>query len=62
MSEPVKEIPLTENEKSAVWSAINHNMQEDDEDPRVVIDRDFGGKEDDYLRVMARCHSVPIGS
>ena len=62
MPKPAEQIPLTENEKSAVWSAINRNMQEDDEDPRVVIDRDFGGKEDDYLRVMARCHSVPIGS
>ena len=62
MSEPVKEIPLTEGEKNAIWAAINSRMQEDDEDPGVVIDESFNGDTEKYLRTMAICHHIPIGS
>jgi len=62
MPKPAEQIPLTDDQKDAIWTVINGKTAEDDEDPRVVIDRDFGGKEDDYLRVMARCHNIPIGS
>ena len=62
MSEPVKEIPLTEGEKNAIWAAINSRMQEDDELPEVIIDEKFDGDAEAYLRTMAGCHNIPIGS
>ena len=62
MPEPVKEIPLTQEEENAIWAAINNNPPGDDEDPGVIIDRDYNGNTDAYLRNMAGWHNIPIGS
>jgi len=63
MSEPKKEEePLTQEEKNAIWSAITKNMNPDDRDPEEVIDEQFNGDKEAYLRVMAQCHHIPIGS
>ena len=61
MSETTEEIPLTEEEKNAIWAAIN-KMQPDDEDTGVVIDEKFDGDTEKYLTTMAGCHNIPIGS
>ena len=62
MVKPKTESPLTDDEKSAIWEAIRIKMAPDDRDPHVIINEDYGGDEERYLRVMAHYHNVPIGS
>ena len=52
---------LTEEDKQKIWKVINKRTAPDDRDPRRVIEEDYGGDEEKYLRVMANWHNVPIG-
>ncbi len=51
---------LTQEHRELVWNAINSNRDEDDRDPREVIDQDYGGDIDTYLRKMAAWHDVNL--
>jgi hypothetical protein len=53
--------PLTEEEKLAINHAITQNTAEDDRDPHNIIEEDYNGDGERYLRVMAGWHNVPIG-
>ena len=54
--------PLSQEEKKMIWSAISRNRTPDDRDPTEIIEQDYAGDEDRYLRTMARWHNVPIES
>lgn len=55
-----KEKPLTQEQKMKIYEAIGRAMASDDREPRIVIEEDYRGDEDAYLRVMARWHNVQL--
>ncbi len=56
----VKGKPLSPEQKERIWDAIGSYRLEGDRDPQVVIQEDYGGDGEHYLRVMARFHGVEL--
>jgi len=52
---------LTEEERSEIWNAIGRKRAPDDRDPEDVVEEDYKGDREHYLRVMAGWHNIPIG-
>jgi len=53
--------PLTDEERSEIDHAIAQKTGAGDREPRLVIEEDYGGDSDRYMRVMAGWHHIPIG-
>lgn len=52
---------LTEEERQAICDAISQKMSDDDKPPEMVIEEDYSGNREAYLRIMAGWHHIPIG-
>jgi len=50
--------PLTPEQKSKIWEAIERNTWPDDREPREVIEEKYNGDEEAYLREMAEWLNV----
>lgn len=55
-----KEEPLTPEQKKKVWGVINDCDNKWDRPAQEVIEKDFDGDEDAYLRRMAKFHGIPF--
>lgn len=51
---------LIPEEKDLIWTFIKKGQTPEDRDPWDVINKDYDGDEDEYLRTMARCLSLPL--
>ncbi len=55
-----KNKPLTQEKKLEIYRVIAQRTTPDDTPSTEVIERDFHGDEDAYLRKMAGWHNVPL--
>lgn len=53
--------PLTLEERAEINHVISQKMNEDDRDPHMIIEEDYDGDMDLYLRTMAELHHIPVG-
>lgn len=53
--------PLKEEERLEICHVISQKMTDEDRDSHTIIEEDYGGDVDEYLRTMAGLHNVPIG-
>jgi hypothetical protein len=51
---------LTFDQKQKIWAAINALTTSDDRDPQEVIQKDYQGNEEKYLRDMARHLQIQV--
>lgn len=61
MKKGKKERPLTPKQREKVWEKINDCDDKWDREPREVIEKDFNGDKDAYLRTMAKFHNISLG-
>lgn len=52
--------PLSDEVINQIWTAINMHMADDDTSPSQVIEENFEGNADRYLRCMAGWHNIKI--
>lgn len=55
-----KEEPLTSKQREKVWGVINDCDDKMDRPAQEVIEKDFNGDEDAYLRRMAKFHGISL--
>lgn len=53
-----KEKSLSDEQKEKIWEVINDCDDKQDRLSQEVIERDFRGDEDAYLRRMAKFHGI----
>ena len=51
---------LSREKRNEILIAIGKARAPDDRDPREIVEEDYDGDWDKYLRVMAGWHSIPL--